>query len=68
MRPRASTSSSSPTASIPPRPLHSLAGNGSGAVAARNRFSAASEWICQFVGFSGDQDPFVLRYVLFSVD
>jgi hypothetical protein len=24
------------------------------------------EWICQFVGLSGDQDPFVLRHCTFN--
>jgi hypothetical protein len=28
--------------------------------------TAPSEWICQFVGFSGDQDPFVLRHCSFN--
>lgn len=31
-----------------------LSGNGNG------------EWICQFVGMSGDQDPFVLRHCSFN--
>lgn len=57
-RPRASTSSSSSTTSIPPRPVPAFRnGPGSG----RPSKVAASEWICQFVGLSGDQDPFVLR-------
>jgi Fungal Zn(2)-Cys(6) binuclear cluster domain len=56
-RPRASTSSSNSTASIPPRPVAAYTGNES----ARPSKGAASEWICQFVGLSGDQDPFVLR-------
>lgn len=25
-----------------------------------------NEWICQFVGMSGDQDPFVLRHCTFN--
>ncbi|KAH6711124.1 fungal-specific transcription factor domain-containing protein [Leptodontidium sp. MPI-SDFR-AT-0119] len=56
--PQTSTSSPSSTGSIPsrrretrPRPLGS---NG-------NR-----EWICQFVGLSGDQDPYVLRHCSFN--
>jgi hypothetical protein len=55
-RPRASTSSSSSPASIPPRPVPAFS-NG----LSRPSKAAASEWICQFVGLSGDQDPFVLR-------
>ena len=55
-RARPSTSSPSSTASIPPRPVPAL-GNGM----SKPSKAAASEWICQFVGLSGDQDPFVLR-------
>ena len=57
-RSRASTGSSSSTISIPPRPIPNFA-DGSGSL--RPSKGAASEWICQFVGLSGDQDPFVLR-------
>ena len=57
VRSRGSTRNSSSTTSIPPRPVATYVGNGS----ARPSKGAASEWICQFVGLSGDQDPFVLR-------
>ena len=57
-RQRASTRSSSSTTSIPPRPVPGFA---SGGGRGRQSKVAASEWICQFVGLSGDQDPFVLR-------
>jgi hypothetical protein len=61
-RPRASTSSSSSTttSSIPPRPVQSLSAN------RPNGAPGGSEWICQFVGLSGDQDPFVLRHCTFN--
>lgn len=28
--------------------------------------NSSGEWICQFVGMSGDQDPFVLRHCSFN--
>ena len=55
-RSRASTSSSSSPASIPPRAVPTCS-NG----LSRPSKAAASDWILQFVGLSGDQDPFVLR-------
>lgn len=55
-------SSPSSTSSIPPRPIQSCA-VGTGSVP---RKTAPSEWICQFVGLSGDQDPFVLRHCSFN--
>ena len=54
---RASTSSSSSDSPIPPRSVPAVV-NRNGR---RPSNAAASEWICQFVGLSGDQDPFVLR-------
>jgi hypothetical protein len=61
-KPRESISSPSSTSSIPPRPIQSCAA-GTGSV---SRETAPSEWICQFVGLSGDQDPFVLRHCSFN--
>lgn len=59
-RPRASTSSaSSTTSTIPPRPVQPC-------LAPKAGTSPAGEWICQFVGLSGDQDPFVLRHCSFN--
>ncbi|CZR58014.1 uncharacterized protein PAC_07904 [Phialocephala subalpina] len=59
-RPRASTSSaSSTTSSIPPRPVQPCTDPKAGT-------SPPGEWICQFVGLSGDQDPFVLRHCSFN--
>ena len=55
---RAATSSPSSSSSAPPRGLES-----------RPRppiFNSNGEWICQFVGFSGDQDPYVLRHCTFN--
>lgn len=53
-----SRTSSSSTTSIPPRPVvprGTRSGDGS-----------VGEWICQFVGLSGDQDPWVLRHCSFN--
>lgn len=60
-RPRASTSSasSSTTSSIAPRPIQPCSEAG-------NEQEKNGEWICQFVGLSGDQDPFVLRHCSFN--
>jgi hypothetical protein len=61
-RQRASTSSSSSTTSIPPRPLALFPGSSG----SKPRKTVEGEWICQFVGLSGDQDPFVLRHCSFN--
>ncbi|KAE8452507.1 hypothetical protein EG329_000410 [Mollisiaceae sp. DMI_Dod_QoI] len=63
-RQRASTSSASPTTStIPPRPVQPRSNV---KPEARSSTSPSGEWICQFVGLSGDQDPFVLRHCAFN--
>ncbi|KAN0090423.1 Fungal specific transcription factor domain containing protein [Hyaloscypha variabilis] len=63
-RSRETMSSASSTSFTPPRPVPSCAG--ARITAPRHRMTAPSEWICQFVGFSGDQDPFVLRHCSFN--
>ncbi|RDW68416.1 hypothetical protein BP5796_09073 [Coleophoma crateriformis] len=55
--------SSSSGTSIPPRPVANASASNQGS---RSSKQAASEWICQFVGLSGDQDPFVLRHCSFN--
>ncbi|KAL3428252.1 fungal specific transcription factor domain-containing protein [Phlyctema vagabunda] len=57
------TTSGSSGSSIPPRPVTNL---NSSVQEARPGRQQASEWICQFVGLSGDQDPFVLRHCSFN--
>ncbi|PVH88712.1 hypothetical protein DL98DRAFT_648064 [Cadophora sp. DSE1049] len=52
---RTATSSPSSSSSVPPR-----------AVESRPRPPSNGEWICQFVGLSGDQDPYVLRHCSFN--
>ncbi|KAH6662254.1 fungal-specific transcription factor domain-containing protein, partial [Halenospora varia] len=37
-----------------------------GAELRRGSASGSGEWICQFVGLSGDQDPYVLRHCSFN--
>ncbi|KAL2068896.1 hypothetical protein VTL71DRAFT_15234 [Oculimacula yallundae] len=51
---QASTSSPSSPGSVPPRRAESRSRPPNG------------EWICQFVGLSGDQDPYVLRHCSFN--
>jgi len=63
-RPRESMSSASSRSSIPPRPVQACAGTG--ATGPSFKKMTPNEWICQFVGFSGDQDPFVLRHCSFN--
>ncbi len=61
LKPRPSTSGSSSTGSIPPRPVP-----GSGDAKSCFREEGQGEWICQFVGLSSEQDPYVLRHFEFN--
>lgn len=54
-----SASSSSTLTSGLPRPISDDGGG-------KREGGGNAEWICQFVGLSGDQDPFVLRHCSFN--
>lgn len=58
---RPSTSSSPSTGFVPPRLVQ-----GNGEAKSCSRVEGKGEWICQFVGLSGEQDPYVLRHCSFN--
>ncbi|KAH8670134.1 fungal-specific transcription factor domain-containing protein [Tricladium varicosporioides] len=47
-------------------PRKQNADSGFGGELRRGSASGSGEWICQFVGLSGDQDPYVLRHCSFN--
>ena len=60
--PRTSTSSASATDPVLLRPFQSCPSAG---VKSLSR-PVTGEWICQFAGLSGDQDPFVMSHCSFN--
>lgn len=74
-RPETAMSNASSSSSSTPVPRSSRglltprkqnADSGFGGELRRGSASGSGEWICQFVGLSGDQDPYVLRHCSFN--